>query len=129
MPTIDNLMDRLADIICCERRDTVWLTGLDLRYAYGQLLLHLKTSRQCNFSLVGGAATGTYRFLTGFYGLADMPTEFQQAIDRALTGVRSAHAFIDDILICTKGSTPSFKNWIRSALALTFVSANLLKYR
>ena len=49
-------------------------------------------------------ATGTYRFLTGFYGLADMPAEFQQTIDKTLANLPEACAFIDDIIICTKGS-------------------------
>ena len=116
MPNIDNLMDRIADIIHSERHGTVWFSSIDLRYAYGQLLLHPKTSRQCNFNLVGGAATGTYRFLTGFYGLADMPAEFQQAIDRDLTGVRSANAFIDDILICTKGTLEAHRAEVYNVL-------------
>ena len=40
-------------------------------------------SKQCNFIIVGGQATGTYRFLPGFYGLANMPAEFQKAMDHA----------------------------------------------
>ncbi len=64
----------------------------------------MRTAEQCNFALVGGTATGTYRFRTGFYGLADMPAEFQQAIDKVLMGTKGTHAFVDDILICTKGS-------------------------
>ncbi len=33
-----------------------------------------------------------------------MPAEFHQAIDRVLTDARSANAFIDDVLICSKRS-------------------------
>ncbi len=55
-------MDRIADIIYSECSGTVWFISIDLRYAYGQLLLRFKKSRQCNSSLVGRAATGTYRF-------------------------------------------------------------------
>ncbi len=47
---------------------------------------------------------GTYRFLAGFYGLADMPAEFQQTVDITLNGAPGACAFIDDIIICTKGT-------------------------
>ena len=96
MPNIEDLMDRIADMISSKGRGKVWFTSIDLNYAYGQLLLALETARQCNCSLVEGAATGTYRFLTGFYGLADMPAEFQQAIDRVLTGTKGTNAFIDD---------------------------------
>ena len=130
MPNIDDLMDRIADIIQSECQGTVWLASIDLRYAYGQLLLHFKTSRQCNFSLVGGAATSTYRFLTGFYGLADMPAEFQQAINRVLTGARSANAFINKILFCNKGSLEAHRDEVYNVLQklnLAGVGLNLRK--
>ena len=58
---------------------------------------------QCNFSVVGSHATGTYRFLTGFYGLSDMPAEFQKAMDRNLNNSKSTFCFLDDILIVSKG--------------------------
>ena len=66
---------------------------MDLTYAYGQLPLNAETSVQCNFSLIGGRSTGTYRFKTGFYGLTTILAEYPQA-----------HAFIDDILVVTKGT-------------------------
>ncbi len=84
MPNIDELIDKIGHIITSRKPGRVYFTVLDMRYAYGQLKLSLETSRQCNFSIVGGAATGTYRFLTGFYGLADMPAEFQQTVDKTL---------------------------------------------
>ncbi len=68
------------------------------------MLLSILTAEQCSFALVGGTATGAYRFRTGFYGLADMPAEFQPVIDKVSMGTKGTHAFIDDILICTKGS-------------------------
>ena len=36
-----------------------------------------ETAKHCNFQIIGGKATGTYRFVTGFYWLTIMPTEFQ----------------------------------------------------
>ncbi len=42
------------------------------------------------------ARTGTYRFRTGFYGLADMAAEFQQAVNRVLIGTNGTHAFIEN---------------------------------
>ena len=60
-------------------------------------------ARQCNFNIVGGKATGTYQFLTGFYGLADMPAEFQKAMDRTLNNSKNTFCFLDDILIVSKG--------------------------
>ena len=99
-----NIEDRIADVISSIGYGKVWFTTIDLKYAYGQLKLPIDTARESNFSLVGVAATGKYRFLTGFNGLADMPAEFQKAIDRVLTGAKGINAFIDDILICTKGT-------------------------
>ena len=49
-----------------------------MQYAYGQVPLNEKTAKHCNFQIVGGKATGTYRFITGFYGLTVMPTEFRK---------------------------------------------------
>ena len=51
---------------------------------------------------MSGQATGTYRFLTGLYGLADMPAEFQKALDRTLNHDKNTFCFLDDILIVSK---------------------------
>ena len=76
---------------------------MDLTYAYCQLPLSAKTRLKCNFSLIGGRSTGTYRFKTGFYGLTTMPAEFQRAMDCILAEYPQAHAFIDNILVVSKG--------------------------
>ncbi len=99
MPNIDELIDQIAQIITSNKPGRVWFTTVDLAYAYGQLALVLETARQCNFSIVGGTATGTYQLQTGFYGLADMPAEFQQAMDRTLGNHPGVFAFIDDVLM------------------------------
>ena len=61
-----------------------------------------ETSRQCVFALTGGNFSGYYRFKKGFYGLADIPTIFQEKIDRTLE--YCTQAWLDDILIVTRGS-------------------------
>ena len=43
-----------------------------------------------------------HRFLKGFYGLADIPTIFQQKIDQTLENKHPA--WLDDITVVTKGS-------------------------
>ena len=45
---------------------------------------------------------GYYRFLKGFYGLADIPTIFQEKIDQTLENKHPA--WQDDIIVVTKGS-------------------------
>ena len=75
IPNLDNLMDMIAEHGEQEPGKT-FFTTLDLAYAYGQVDLSEATSRQCNFQIIGGAKTGIYRFITGFYGLTTKPTGF-----------------------------------------------------
>ena len=75
-----------------------------MTYAYGQVPFHLLTAKRCNFQIIGGESTGTYRFVTGFYGLSFCPTEFQKVMDILLPKIREVFVFIDDILIVTKGT-------------------------
>ena len=79
MPNIDELVDVISQIISDRKyifTGEVYFTTLDFTYGYGKAALHLKTSDQCNFSLVGGKSTETYRFKNEFYGLTSMPAEF-----------------------------------------------------
>ena len=71
---------------------------------FTQVSLEQKTSEQCNFSLVGGKSTGTYRFKNGLYALTSMPAEFQKVIDNLIKEFPQANPFIDDILIVSKGT-------------------------
>ena len=55
------------------------------------------------FPLLSGAKfSGYYRFKKGFYGLANIPTIFQEKIDRTLE--YSTPAWLDDIIVVTRGS-------------------------
>ena len=102
MPNVDELIDGVSPIVTANTLGTLYFTVLDLKYAYSQLRLTAETAKQCNFNIVGGQATGTYRFLTGFYGLADMPAEFQKAMDRTLNIAKNTFCFLDDIMIVSK---------------------------
>ena len=104
MPNIEELMDTVGQTISERKQGDVYFSTMDLTYAYGQLPLGPKTSVQCNFSLVGGKSTGTYRFRTGFYGLKTMPPEFQRVMDTILSEFPQAYAVIDDILVVIKGT-------------------------
>ena len=89
-----------------EKLDTekgeAWFSSVDMTYAYGQVPLHLLTAKHCNFQIIGGESTGTYRFVTGFYGLSVMPTEFQKVMDILFAKFREVFVFNNDILIVTK---------------------------
>ena len=87
MPNIDSQIQTLSQTFSIAPQKTAYFTTLDLQYAYSQLNLHSDTASYYNFNLVSVNTTDTYRFKTGFYGLTDMPAEFQNAIDRTLTGL------------------------------------------
>ena len=56
-------------------QNTTYFSTLVLKYAYSQLNLDLDTANYCNFKIISGDMNGTYRF----YGLTDMPAEFQKS--------------------------------------------------
>ena len=103
MPNTDSLIQKISQTLSTAPQETAYFTTHDLQYAYSQLNLHSDTARPCNFNLVSGDMTGTYRFITGFYGLKDMPAEFQKAIDCTLAGLNNTFCFLDDILIVSRG--------------------------
>ena len=99
MPNIESLIQTVSQTLSTAPQETAYFTTHDLQYAYCQLNLHSDMARHCNFNLVSGDMTGTYRFKTGFYGIADMPAEFQKAIDCTLAGLNNTFCFLDDIII------------------------------
>ena len=116
MPNVEELLDGVSQIVSANTVGMLYFTVLDLKYAYSQIKLNAETAKQCNFNIVGGQATGTYRFLTGFYGLADMPAEFQKAIDRTLNHAKNTFCFLDDILIVLKGDEREHEQLVTEVL-------------
>ena len=117
MPNLLELLDSAAQIITAKTEGTVWFTSLDLKYAFSQLRLDESVSKHCNFSIVCGEFTGTYRFKTGFYGLTDMPKEFQKAMDNTIQGIQGVFCFLDDILIVSKGSVTEHNETVDKVLS------------
>ena len=117
MPNLDNLIDMIAEEL--EKSEgEAWYSSVDMTYAYGQIPLHELTKSHCNFQIVGGKSTGTYRFTTGYYGLTVMPTEFQKLMDLTLANVNSVFVYIDDILIVTKGTKQQHVNKVREVMRI-----------
>ena len=116
MPNVDELIEGVSLIVTENKSGYLYFTVLDLKYAYSQLKLAVDTAKQCNFEIVGGKATGTYRFLTGFYGLADMPAGFQKAMDRTINHAKNMFCFLDDILIVSKGNEMEHGNLVEAVL-------------
>ena len=84
MPNMEELLNQILVEITRDRTKELNISKIDLDYAYGQMKLSKETSRQCVFAITGGNFTGYYRFKKGFYGLADIPTIFQEKFDRTL---------------------------------------------
>ena len=116
MPNIDALIQTISQTLSTAPQETAYFTTLDLQYACSQLNLHSDTAHFCNFNLVRGDMTGTYRFKTGFYGLTDMPAEFQKAIDCTLAGLNNTFCFLDDILIVSRGGIEQHLDLVRKRL-------------
>ena len=118
MQSIDHLMDSVAVYISQRKniKGEYFFSKIDLKYAYSQIPLDDNIKKHCNFNILGGKATGTYRFINGFYGLTDMPATFQKTIDRTLHDINSKFAYLDDILIITKGTLDEHENEIDKIL-------------
>ena len=101
MPNMEELLNQISVEITKDRTNELMMSKIDLDYAYGQMKLSKETSRQCVFAITGGKFSGYYRFKKGFYGLADIPTIFQEKIDRTLE--YSTPAWLDDIIVVTRG--------------------------
>ena len=57
-----------------------------------------------------------YQFQTGFYGLTDIPAEFQKAIDLTLNKEKDTFAFLDDTLIISHGTKDDHMNKLKRIL-------------
>ena len=117
MPNIHELVDNVVTQFANDSIGEVGFTNLDLKNAYSQLALDKFTSNQCNFSIVGGDITVTYQFLTGFYGLGDMPNKFQRVMDSTLGSIPFTNCYLDDILIASKGTFLDNKNIVLKILS------------
>ena len=88
MPNMEELISRISRKISEEQEGEIWITKLDFDYAYGQIKLDDQTKNLCIFTVTGGEFTGYYRFLKGFFGLADIPTIFPET-ERQNTGAQT----------------------------------------
>ena len=117
MPNIDTLIESISQQISAPASQNItYVSTIDLKYAYSQKNLDTNTANHCNFNIISGDMTGTYRFQTGFYGLTDMPADFQKAMDYTLIGLEYTYCFLDDILIVSKGSLNEHKNYVMKCL-------------
>ena len=126
MPNLENLFDMIAEKLDKEEGEA-WYSSVDMTYASGQIPLHELTKKHCNFQIVGGKSTGTYSFITRYYSLTVMPTEFQKLMDLTLANINSVFVYIEDILIVTKGTKQQHMNKVREVLKILDVANLQLK--
>ena len=112
MPNMEELISRISRKISEEKEGEIHITKLDFDYAYGQLRLDEQTRNLCIITVTGGEFTGYFRFLKGFCGLADIPTIFQERIDKTLEFKHPA--WLDDIIIVTKESAEKHEAEIKN---------------
>ena len=96
MQSIDHLIDAVATYISerSNQNGIFYFSKIDLKYAYSQIPLDPELQKHCNFSMLGGEATGTKRFLNSFYDLTYMPATFQKTIDVTLQNCHNMYVRI-----------------------------------
>ena len=102
MPNMEELLNQISTELSRNDHDPIWISAIDLDYAYGQMKLAPETSEHCNFAVTGENMNGYYRFLKGFFGPADIPTVFQEKIDRTLG--HQTPVWLDNIIIVSRGT-------------------------
>ena len=100
-------MDGESRILRKQQEGELYFSALDLTYAYNHLQLFAETSKQRN---IDGNATGTFRFLTGIFGLVDMLAEFQKIKKRTLKNAQNTFLFSDYILLVSESTELEHKN-------------------
>ena len=77
MSNMEELISKFSAEITKNDGD-IWMSKIDLDYAYGQAHLSEETAKHCVFSIIRGDSTGHYRFQKDFHGLQDITTVFQE---------------------------------------------------
>ena len=91
-----------------------WMSKIDLEYAYGQAKLSKEASKHCVFSIFDDF-TRHYRLKRGFYGLSDIPTVFQEHIDKVLEFKTAV--WLDDTICVTNRTAEDHERELREVLS------------
>ena len=113
MPNMEELISKISTKIT-KGEGEIWMSKIDLDYAYGQAKLSEEAAKHCVFSIIGGDFTGPYGFKKGFYGLSDIPTVFQELIDNVLEF--KTPVWLDDIICMTNGRIEDHEKEVREVL-------------
>ena len=73
MPNMEELLNQISVELTPDRTIQLFISKIDLDYAYGQMKLSEETSRQCVFALTGVNFSYYNRFKNGFTDLPIYP--------------------------------------------------------
>ena len=76
MPNIEELISKISAKITKDEGE-IWMSKIDLDYAYGQAKLSKEAAKHCVFSIIGGDFTGHYRFKKVFTAYRISPRCFK----------------------------------------------------
>ena len=113
MPNMEQLISKESAEITRNSWE-IWMSKIDLDYAYGQAKLTVEAAKHCEFSIIGGDFTGHYRFKKGFHRLSDIATVFQDHIDKVLEF--KTPVWLDDIICVTNGTIDEHEREVREVL-------------
>ena len=113
MPNMEELISQISAKIT-QNNGEILMSKIDSDFAYGQAKLSAEASRHCVFFIIGGDFTGHYRFKKGFNSLSDIPTVFQEQIDKVLEF--KTPVWLDDIICVTNGTIEEHDRELREVL-------------
>ena len=73
-PNMEEFLNQIMAELSRNDHDPIWISVIDLDYAYEQMELAPETSKHCNCAVTGKNMNGYYRFLKGF----TVPPTYQQ---------------------------------------------------
>ena len=76
MPNMDELLNQISAELSKNELDPIWISVIDLVYAYGQMKLAPETKKHCNFAITEQKINGYYRYLKGFFEPVEVLTTF-----------------------------------------------------
>ena len=95
MPNIEMFIESIYQLSTnTKKSQQPYLPTIDLKDAYSQLQLLTDTAKDCKFKIICGEKTVT-GLKTGFYGLTDMPAEFEKAMEYTFVGFQNTYCFLD----------------------------------
>ena len=102
MPNMEELLNQISAEFSYDDHDPIWISVIDLEYAYGQIKLAPETSKHCNFAIVGAKNQQLFPIPKKVFWPCRYTKEFPEKIDRTLGHQTSV--WLDDIIVVTRGT-------------------------